>query len=66
MKVTLWKVFQQVLGSERGVELYFADKKEADRFYLDSDYADKPIKVKLSSEKANRVLTATDYYFSNN
>lgn len=63
MKKTLWKVAKAVLGAERPAELYFETKEAADKFYNDSDYADKPVKVTMSEDEAWHALASTEFYF---
>ncbi|MBD5556838.1 MAG: hypothetical protein HDQ95_16235 [Roseburia sp.] len=58
-KVGLYKVVKAVWGADHPVNLYFRTKEEADTFYGNTNYVDKPVKVSMSEKEASDALDIT-------
>ncbi len=56
----LYKVTKAVWGADKPEELFFKTKEEADAFYEVSDYVDKPVKVTMEKEKAQKAIFNTE------
>lgn len=58
----LYKVTRAIMGADKTVELYFKTKQEADEYYSDHEYCDKPEAVKVDDCKVADLLEGTNYY----
>lgn len=58
-KIGLYKVVKAVWGADHPINLYFRTKEEADTFYGNTNYVDKPVKVFMSEKEASDALDST-------
>ena len=58
----LYKVTQSIMGADKPVDLYFKSKKEADEYYNNHEYCDKPESESVEDYKVDDLLENTNYY----
>lgn len=59
---TLYKVNQAIIGAGRTESIYFETKEEADKYYQEHEYVDKPKAVRVTDEHAKEFLADSRFY----